>query len=382
MYQTGQKTKVEKHLHIVCFDVPYPLNYGGVFDPFCMIQTMHEMGIHLHLHCFEYGRGQQLELEKYCVEVNYYPRNQGHKGFSTEIPYIVSSRSSKTLLENLQQDRYPVLLEGIHCTYPLYAGALENRRVILRLHNVEYKYYHHLFHHEKSWLKKAYFYNESRLLKQYERKLANQATILAMSEKDVDLYKQKFQARSISYLPVFTPFQQVTSMEGLGTYCLYHGNLSVAENEKAAIWLLENVFDKLDLPFVIAGKNPSARLQRIAELNVQSCVIENPDDQEMKDLIRRAQINILPSFNDTGIKLKLLNALYNGRHCIVNEAAIHQTGLEPACHIGTNAEAFQHIIVQLYNHAFGEEEITLRTKLLGARFSNRKNCKQLIELIW
>ncbi|MBE7169970.1 MAG: glycosyltransferase [Williamsia sp.] len=373
---------MEKHLHIVCFDVPYPLNYGGVFDPFCMIQTMHEMGIHLHLHCFEYGRGQQLELEKYCVEVNYYPRNQGHKGFSTEIPYIVSSRSSKTLLENLQQDRYPVLLEGIHCTYPLYAGALENRRVILRLHNVEYKYYHHLFHHEKSWLKKAYFYNESRLLKQYERKLANQATILAMSEKDVDLYKQKFQARSISYLPVFTPFQQVTSMEGLGTYCLYHGNLSVAENEKAAIWLLENVFDKLDLPFVIAGKNPSARLQRIAELNVQSCVIENPDDQEMKDLIRRAQINILPSFNDTGIKLKLLNALYNGRHCIVNEAAIHQTGLEPACHIGTNAEAFQHIIVQLYNHAFGEEEITLRTKLLGARFSNRKNCKQLIELIW
>ena len=382
MDQTGQTTKVEKHLHIVCFDVPYPLNYGGVFDPFCMIQTLHEAGIHLHLHCFEYGRGQQPELEKYCVEVKYYPRNEGHKGFSTEIPYIVSSRSSKELLENLQQDDHPVLLEGIHCTYPLYAGVLANRKVILRLHNVEYKYYHHLFNHEKSWLKKAYFYNESRLLKQYERKMVNQVNILAMSEKDVDLYKQKFHAPHISYMPVFTPFQQVNSSEGLGTYCLYHGNLSVAENEKAAIWLLENVFNKLKFPFVIAGKNPSSRLQRVAELNMQSCLIPNPDDQEMKDLIAKAQINILPSFNDTGIKLKLLNALYNGRHCIVNEAAIQQTGLESACHVGTNAKAFQHIIVQLYNHPFGEEEINLRKKLLSAGFSNRKNSEKLIESIW
>lgn len=373
---------MEKHLHIVCFDVPYPLDYGGIFDPFCMIQSLHEMGIHLHLHCFEYGRSRQQELEKYCVEVKYYARNEGHKGFSTEMPYIVSSRSSKELLENLQHDHHPVLLEGIHCTYPLHTGALQNRKVVIRLHNVEYKYYHQLFNHEKSWFKKAYFYNESRLLKQYECKLAKQATILAMSEKDADLYKQKFHAPDVSYLPVFTPFQQVDSLEGLGTYCLFHGNLSVAENEKAAIWLLEEVFDKLEMPFVIAGKNPSSRLQRIADLNAHSCLIPNPDEEEMKDLISKAQINILPSFNDTGIKLKLLNALFNGRHCIVNEAAVHQTGLEPACHIGTNAVAFQHIIVQLYNHAFGEEEITLRKKLLNAQFSNRKNGKRLIELIW
>ena len=380
--QIEETTKVEKHLHIVCFDVPYPLDYGGVFDPFCIIKTLHELGIHIHLHCFEYGRGRQQELEKYCVDVNYYARNEGHKGFSTKIPYIVSSRSSNELLENLQRDQYPVFLEAVHCTYPLYAGALKNRKVILRLHNVEYLYYRHLFYHERSWLKKAYFFNESRLLKQYERKLANQATILALSEKDIDLYKLKFHAPDISYLPIFIPFQQVAGKEGLGTYCLYHGNLSVAENEKAAGWLLEHVFDKVKFPFVIAGKNPSSRLQRLAELNAQACLIPNPDDQEMKDLIAKAQINILPSFNDTGIKLKLLNALYNGRHCIVNEAAIHQTGLEPACYIGTNAKAFQHIIVQLYNHPFGEEEISLRKKLLGTQFSNRKNAQQLIELIW
>ena len=373
---------MEKHLHIVCLDVPYPLDYGGVFDLFCKIQTLHELDIKIHLHCFEYGRGHQPELEKYCASVIYYPRNQGHKGFSTDIPYIVSSRSSKELLENLQKDDFPVLLEGIHCTYPLYAGVLKNRKVILRLHNVEYEYYHHLCNHEKSLFKKAYYYNESRMLKQYEKSIANQAYVVAVSEKDVNTYKDEFQAKQISYLPVFIPFQDVETHEGLGTYCLYHGNLSITENEKAAVWLLENVFDKLKLPFVIAGKNPSSRLQRLTELNNHACLIENPQEEEMKDLIRKAQVNILPSFNDTGIKLKLLHALYNGRHCIVNEAAIHQTGLELTCHTATNAEEFQDAVLQLFDHPFSEEEIILRKELLYAHFSNLKNGIKLTELIW
>ena len=380
--RTIQNIVLEKHLHIVCLDVPYPLDYGGVFDLFCKIQTLHELGVKIHLHCFEYGRGVQPELDKYCVNVTYYSRNKGHKGFSTEIPYIVSSRSSKKLLENLQKDDYPVLLEGIHCTYPLYCGALKGRKVIVRLHNVEYEYYRHLYSHEKSLFKKAYYFNESRMLKQYERELANQATILAVSEKDVETYKDEFMAEQVSYLPVFIPFQQVESREGMGTYCLYHGNLSVTENEKAAVWLLENVFDKLQLPFVIAGKNPSSRLQRATELNALACLIENPDHQEMNDLIAKAQINILPSFNDTGIKLKLLNALYNGRHCVVNEAAIHQTGLESTCHIGTSAEAIQDVIAQVYDDPFGSEEINLRENLLCTHYSNRKNGQQLIGLIW
>src|SRR5690606_4744798 len=105
------------------------------------------------------------------------------------------------------------------------------------------------------------------------------------------------------------------------------GNLSVCENETAAIWLLAKVFSKIQIPVVIAGKDPSPRLKRIAARRCHSCRIENPGEQQMKDLIAKAQINVLPSFNRTGIKLKLLNALFNGRHCVVNEATAEQTGL-------------------------------------------------------
>jgi glycosyltransferase involved in cell wall biosynthesis len=156
----------------------------------------------------------------------------------------------------------------------------------------------------------------------------------------------------------------------------------VAENEKAALWLLKKVFNDIKIPFVIAGKEPSKKLLRTALSNVQACVIANPSEEEMQDLISKAQINILPSFNCTGIKLKLLNALFNGRHCVVNEATTYSTGLEPACHTGHSPSAFKSIIMQLYRQPFGEEEISLRKRLLLDSFNNRNNAQRLIQWIW
>jgi glycosyltransferase involved in cell wall biosynthesis len=372
----------DQHLHIVCLDVPYPVDYGGVFDLFHKIKALHEMGIKIHLHCFEYGRGEQIALNDYCVEVIYYSRREGHKGFSHKLPYIVCSRSSGRLLDNLLKDDYPILIEGIHCSYLLNDERFAQRRIILRLHNVEYRYYRQLYHAEGSLLKKLYYLHESILLRQYEKKIAGKVPILAVSEKDCDCYRNEFGAQHIATLPVFLPFEEVKSREGTGCFCLYHGNLSVPENEQAASWLLRKVFYALPVPLVITGKNPSARLSRLIALSPHACLIADPSQDEMQDLIAKAQINILPSFNCTGVKLKLLNALYNGRHCVVNEQAVQCTGLEDACHTGPDADSLRQLVTKLYKQPFGAEEIENRKKLLGGKFNTRENVKQLIQWIW
>ncbi len=373
---------MEKHLHIVCLDVPYPVDYGGVFDLFYKLKALHCLGIKIHLHCFEYGRGQQKELNKYCEEVFYYNRINGHKSISANIPYIVASRNCDILLANLLKNDYPILLEGIHCTHHIFNENLRERKIILRLHNVEYEYYYQLFRHERSLPKKLYYYFESRLLKNYERKVATRIPILAAAIKDVTTYKEKFNAKNISYLPVFIPYRDITSKEGLGTFCLYHGNLSVAENEKAAIWLIKNVFNKIQKPFVIAGKNPSKRLKRLVQIHPLVHLVANPDEAEMQDLIAKAQVNVLPSFNQTGIKLKLLNALFNGRHCVVNVPAIEDTGFEEACHVANDETDFQKTISQLFYKPFSTSDIQLRREILTGSFDNKKNAETLIKLIW
>ena len=170
----------------------------------------------------------------------------------------------------------------------------------------------------------------------------------------------------------------------MGSLCLYHGNLSVAENEEAATWLLQKVFSKIKKPFVIAGKKPSKRLEKMVHAQQHTCLVADPTDEELNDLIRKAHVNILPCFNktSTGIRLKLLHALFEGRHCIVNDQMVKGTGLEPACHIGTNSEAFASIITQLYHQPFTYEEIVLRKKLFGDTYNNEKNTRQLIPYLW
>lgn len=372
----------DRTLHIICHDVPWPVNYGGVVDLFYKIKSLHGEGIKIKLHCFDYGRGKPAELNKYCEKVYYYERYSGLKAISITQPYIVKSRANPLLLENLLKDDHPVLMEGIHCTAFLRQLLAAGRKVLLRLHNVEFLYYSRLFQSEKNLFRKLYYLNESIFLKQYEQKLPHELPIIAVSNNDAIVYREQLDKKSTSYLPVFIPFTSVQGLEGIGNYCLYHGNLSVAENQKAVLWLVKKVFSLAKVPFIIAGKDPSKKLLRNIGKHNNVSLVSNPSDEELNDLIAKAQINVLPSFNHTGIKLKLINSLYNGRHCVVNDEAVLGSGLEDACHIGTTSHAIASIITQLYHHPFSEEEISLRKRLLGQIFDNKENAKRLIQLIW
>ena len=337
--------------------------------------------MNVHLHCFEYGRKRQPELEKYCFSVNYYRRYK-YPISNLRLPYIVSSRANKNLLQNISKDDYPVLLEGIHCTYFLYTGALKQRKVFVRLHNVEFEYYKELAKAEKNIFRRLYYKRESRLLKKYEKSIADKAVFIAVSKKDKKYYEENFAAANIKYLPVFLPFTHVTSSTGAGNFCLYQGNLSVAENEKAAIWLLENIFIESNIPFVIAGKNPSDFLQKFSQKFKNLTIVANPSSDTMDNLIKTAQLHLLPSFNNTGIKIKLLNALFNGRFIITNSAAIEGSGLESLCQIANTKAEWKNSINLFFQKTFTEEDIDKRKTFLKETYNNIENAKKLIQWIW
>ena len=105
---------------------------------------------------------------------------------------------------------------------------------MLRLHNTEFEYYHHLALNEKNPFRKFYYQHESKLLKKYENQLAKKVMVAAVSDHDVDIYQQFFNAPNISHLPVFLPYVNAVGKEGNGCFCLYHANLSINENEEAA----------------------------------------------------------------------------------------------------------------------------------------------------
>jgi hypothetical protein len=106
----------------------------------------------------------------------------------------------------------------------------------------------------------------------------------------------------------------------------------------------------------------------------------NINTLEIDELIKNAQVNILPTFQSTGIKLKLLAALFNGRHCMVNSPMVADTGLEELCTIRDEAEEIVKELPELFKKQFDMNEKQKREKVLRESFSNEANVKKLMEL--
>lgn len=375
---------VDRHLHIVCLEAPWPADHGRAIDMLGRIISLHDQGIRIHLHYFgQEGTCQPCELNRFCETVSVYGQERTGTGFS-QLPRIISSRVNKQLIHRLQQDHHPILIEGIHCTGILQEMDTKARRIVVRMHADEILHQKEQARAGHGFSRELYFYNQSRLLRKYSHHLPDDCVYACVSEKDVQVLKNEYHLRQAELLSLFPAWQKISGQEGQGNFCLYHGNLAVPENEEAVAWLICKVFTKARVPFVVAGKNPSKKLQKIAGLCQHTCLVADPSEQAMSDLVKKAHIHTLPCFHkETGnVRFKLLHALLEGRHCVVNDAMVAGTGLEDACHIGTNANAFASIILQLHHYPFTREEVLLRQQLLGERYDNEKNVRRLSQWLW
>ncbi len=378
------KKLVSRFLHIVCLEMPFPADHGSAIDTMNRIKALHKKGIRIHLHYFKYNNEtDSKELNRYCETIHAYEIKSMIDSFSLNTPYFVNCRCNTSLAEVLNKDNYPILLEGLHTTGIINTIHHNGRKICVRMHNEPSIYHRELARCTSNPAKKTYHLAESMRAKKYTATLPKTCMYACVSEQDkASLTEQGF--HNVQIIAPFPSWQQVSYPRGIGSLCLFHGNLSVPENEKAALWLLCNVFNNVRIPFVIAGKNPSNALQKAACLCENTCIIGNLGETEMNDLVQKAHINILPCFNKniTGIRMKLLHALYSGRHCITTPAMVEGSGLEDACHIGASAHAIASIISQLYYLPFEEEEVRLRKKLLESRFDNDQNAERFIDYLW
>lgn len=369
-----------KKLHLVAFNVPYPADYGGVIDIYNKIKAFNKIGVKVILHCFEYGRAKSIVLDELCEEVIYYPRNKGPFFLLDSLPYIVSTRSSKNLAENLRKNDLPVLFEGLHTTASLNQLSVNDRRLVVRTHNVEHDYYKGLSEAEGNLSRKLYYYSESVKLKQYEKILNRASGVAAISNSDYEYFSHTYS--NVQYIPAFHPYNDVDILSGRGEYALFHGNLSVPENQKAVLYLIDRVFRNMNYPFVIAGKNPGYEIIKAAEVNNHIKVVSNPDENDMDKLIRYAHVNILVTFQSTGIKLKLLSSLFRGRHCLVNPLMVENTGLSDLCYIAETDVEFIQALNMLFNKDFQKETMLERKRILETELSNVKNAEKLASMLF
>ena len=371
------------HIHIVSFDIPYPPDYGGVIDVFYTIQALHEAGIAITLHCSYKGTLTHFpQLEQLCDKVYYYKRRTNIIAQLSRLPYEIVSRIDKDLLTNLLQDEDPILFEGlISCGYMSHP-LLAQRKKIFRESNIEHDYYRGLAEASRSLWKSLFYRIEAWKLERYEPIIRHAASIAAVAHQDEHYFQQRYPEIPTYYIPSFHGSKEVQVKDGIGDYILYHGNLRVPENENAALFLLQHVVPALpECRFIFAGRNPSPKLRAHVAKYQQATLIESPDAAHMERLISDAQIHLLPTFQGTGLKLKLLNVLYNGRFVIVNSPMVNGTDVAPLCHIANTAEEMIDACRQLVRTPFSQTQIQKRLAVLESIYNDKANIQKLTHLL-
>ncbi len=354
-------------IHVVSFQVPYPADYGGAIDVFYKLKAMKEAGFDITLHTYIYGdRTEQPMLEEICSKVCYYPRTTGWRKQFSMLPYIVNSRNHPDLLKNLCADDAPILFEGVHCCYLLTHPALAKRKKIVRMHNVEHEYYRRLASQAGCSWKSLYYLVESWRLKRFERKLCQADLVCAITKADKLKLDSIAKGTEVIHLPVFfdtKPLDKlaIATQSSPLNYVLYQGNMAVEENMRIARFIVKEIAPRCpSVLFIIAGRK--AQIQQIPE-NVK--MVADPTDEELDELIRGARIHLLLTFQPTGIKLKLLNALTKGRgHIIANHDMLYGHSLGKFCTRADKPEEIGTAIKSLINNPIEKDEFERRLQYL------------------
>jgi len=374
-----------QHMHFIAFDVPYPPDYGGIIDVFYHLKSLHQLGLKITLHCYFYAGNNppNKKLEAYCTQVHYYHRKK-HAGklLGSKLPFIVATRSDNKLLENLLKDDHPILFSGLQTCFLLDHPQLQKRQKVVRVHNIEHDYYRGLAAVESQYIKKQYFLWEAKKLEKFEAILNNASQILSIAKKDVTHFRQ------YAYTCHIPPFYN----SGLihfkpkpisdSPYGFFHGNLSVVENINAVLFIIEKIANRTSYPIIIAGKNPSKSLQeKIQECN-NVTLYASPDENQMQKLMVNAQVHLLFTDQQTGIKLKLMHSLSVGKHIIINSKMDDEGLFAKLCAVLDEPDEILQKFEELMETPFDLKDFERRENLFKATFNNEQGALRTKESLF
>jgi hypothetical protein len=212
----------------------------------------------------------------------------------------------------------------------------------------------------------------------YLKKLTAKKTLFFCNSTKEDNSIGPNQNDKLQHLPLYTGILPLIYQPGKGHFCLFHGRLSNEETSYAAIWLLEHVFNQLEIPFVIAGSNPSAHLENAAHVRQHTCLVANPSEKELQELIKKAQLVLSPAFIQEESDESLLQMLALGRHLLINPKKSTNKTIQASCHIAQTPEEFIEKTSILFETEFSEVEKLERQQIIHTKYQDQENTRKLI----
>jgi hypothetical protein len=362
-------------IHIVYLKFNHSTVSANQSDLLNMIKALHQIGQKIHLHCFYPSRIQLKEIKDRCQEISTYADELGKDNNNLSKARKTINKEKVRLIENLKKDNSPIICHGFQASKIIFESPdMKGRNYIFRLMRDEPQYLLDLAKVTPWGSRKLFYLLVSFQTKSIYKKLLAYKKI-AHNNDSIGITNQNIQIAEFRG-PSETFFKQ-----GFGSFCLYHADLSKRENEFAAQWLLEHVFNELEIPFVIAGKDPSDELEQAAHVRMHTCLVSNPSETELNELIKKAQIIFQPSFIEHQSKIDALPDLLLGRFVLVNPKAAKFNPFNFLLDVAETPEEFRIKTEVLFRTEFLEEVKNKRLEAISQIESDEFKAKKLINLL-
>lgn len=228
-----------------------------------------------------------------------------------------------------------------------YISGSYKGKIILHEHNCEYLIWKRYAVIEKNVLKKMALLNQAYRIKKYEQEICEQASVILAAPNDTDELV-KIGADRSKFLETYHLGDDSLLNEPDLDYdktelaLLYIGTLSWEANIDGLLWFHDKVWQSIQqkhpgIKLYIVGKHPDKRLTEIAAKDKQILLTGFVEDVE--PYFQKCRVFITPLRFGSGIKVKVVNALYRGIPCVTTSIGIEGLKTQDGIHIFSKDKA-------------------------------------------
>ena len=293
------------------------------------------------------------------------------RSYLTATPYVaakfVNSQMYKLIDACFEENYYDVVFIDYLNMYP-YARYIKKhyasqfKKMIFKNHNIEFEIVEQEYRKQSGW-KKWLLNLEWRRTKQYEIKAIEENNpVFTVCDENTDYFKS-FNDNVFSMKPTYDITDKQTALSSEKSI-LYIGNISWEANMNGLKWFVDNVWPQIlqkqpeaVLNIVGSGKteNPFVGIQGINMLGYV---------EDLDILYRAHRVFIVPLFEGSGIRIKILEAFNNNIPVVSTTLACDTIGAEHAkeIYIADTAEHFSNAVLELLDSDMINVSMSQRAK--------------------
>ncbi|MBR9647294.1 glycosyltransferase [Clostridium tyrobutyricum] len=331
-------------------ELPYPDNSGGRIYTWERLKQLKKNGNNICLYTLvEENEFINLNvLNTVCVETNVYKREKSYIKAVLNInkPYSVISRFINKMYYDIKEKINHDNVELIIIDIPemLMNCPFDNDICkVVTQHNIEYETFRSISENSNDIFKKIAYYFEYIKMKRFEERYYNNNLIQGctfISNIEFKQFMSKFpNIDSVCVPQGYDVENSITSNtefinKNIRNNIIFTGKMDYEPNIQAVKWFCKDILPLIkkeinDVKFYIVGKNPTNEVKGLAN----DSVIVTGKVASIKEYFNKTNLCVIPLKSGGGVKIKLFEALGNGKIVVTTSKGIEGTKFRNNKHI-------------------------------------------------